>query len=150
VAEQLTINGLNLLRPGFARVTDLTPLMAKGRMRGDDWTSQGVAGVTFRPKVRDALVVLLQVVVESDKTSTGTNHAVKGMVGLEANMAAIDAACVAGSMSSLVTLTLTRSNASTRTGQVYCPSFEPGEYVDDALAVQLGVLEVVIPSGALS
>lgn len=150
MAATLTVNGIDLALPGFAQAQDLSRFRAIRTVRGDDFTSQGVDGATFRPKVLNPATVLVQVLVENEADSTGTPYAFPGEASLQANFEAIEAGCVSASMSALVPLVLTFDDASTRTASVYCPRFEPGEHVDDEFTAQVGVLEIVIPAGVLT
>jgi hypothetical protein len=147
---KLTINSLLLEVPGFCGGRDLTDLETGGPMRGEDFVSHGVAGQTFRPKVQDAHVALVSLLIFGRNNAAGVAHP-DNWTGIKANVQAIRAACVTASLTSLVTATVTYPNASTRSGQVYCPRLDVAMHNDDRTGAAVSaVLEVVIPSGALT
>lgn len=144
----VTINGLRLDIAGFATVDDLTPLQRRARKRGSNFTSDGVAGTTFQPKVPDELPVLLQVVVFGVNDAAGVAHT-HPRAGFQANHDAIYDTCVAASDDALVPLVLTLDDGTTRTGNVECLSFEPNRF-GNTRDVWAGPLEIVIPAGGLT
>lgn len=148
-SQYVTINSLTLDVAGFCYVRDLSPLLQAGPLRGTDFVEQGVDGRTYRAKAQDELRVLLPLVIFSDNTSSGTPHT-NSFVGLRKNVAEIQTACVTGSKSALVTLTLNYGDASTRTGSVWCPRLDVALLDGYRGKVASGVLEVVVPSGALT
>jgi hypothetical protein len=146
----LTINGLTLERDGFCAGRDLTDLFREGEHRGEDFIANGVQGQTFRPKVRDAHIALCSFLVFGRNGPTGTAHPDRWS-GIEANLQTIRTATIAASRSALVSASLALPNGSTRTGQVYCPRLDVGLHEEDLSgAAVIAVLEVVIPSGALT
>lgn len=145
----VTINSLRLDIDGFARARDLTPLMEVA-YRGSDFVAQGVAGSTYRPKVRDSLRLLLPLYVYGKNDKDGVAHA-NPYAGIRANVEQIITSCVTGSASATVTLSATYEDAVTRTASVYCPRLDVGLVTqNDKGRVASAVLEVVIPAGQLT
>lgn len=147
----LTINGLLLDTAGFAGSLDLTDLEEAGPLRGSDFVAQGVDGATFRPKVQGPHLALCSLRIFGRNTSAGVPHP-DAWSGIKANVATIRSTCITASKSALVTATLTYPDATTRSGQVYCPrldvSLNNGDRTGNGGV--LAVLEVVIPAGALA
>lgn len=146
----VTINGLRLDVPGFATVDDLTPLQRRARKRGTNFTSDGVTGTTFQPKVADELPVLLQVLVFGMNNHLGVAHPF-ARAGFQANYDHIHDTCVAASDLALVPLVLTLDDGTTRTADVECLSFDVARYggTRGRGAVWVGPLEIVVPTGKL-
>ncbi len=145
-----TINSLRLDIAGFVRARDLTGLMEKGEHRGSDFVSQGVAGDTFRAKVRGSLRTFIPLIVYGTNDKDGVAHP-SPYAGIRANVAQIHTSCVDASLSSTVTLTVTYEDAATRTASVYCPRLDVGLLTENDQGVAANaVLEVVIPAGVLT
>lgn len=147
----LTINGLSLDVPGFCGSTDLTDLEEIGPLRGSDFVAQGVAGATFRPKVRDVHVALVGIKVFGRNSEAGVLHP-DPWSGIKANLATIRTSVLVASETAAVPLILTYPDASTRSGSVYCPRIDVSMNQGDRTGNGgvLAVLEIVIPSGALT
>lgn len=144
----VTINGLRLDRAGFCGLLDFGDLLTEGPARGANYAAQGVGGTTFRPKVGGELVAMVQLEVEGQVDKDGVAHA-NAWAGLRNNIEQIRTSCVVASKAALVTASVTFEDDSVRSAPVECPRLSVG--LQDVVGNRaIAVLEIVVPSGALS
>jgi hypothetical protein len=113
LSEYLTINSVILALDGAWELIDPTPLLGEGPGRGSNRIVPGVAGETYRPKVRGAWRDVLQMDVFGDKNHSGTPYA-DYRVGMRTNVEYLRTQLLAANVGS-VPITYTMPTG-TRTG----------------------------------
>jgi hypothetical protein len=150
--ETVTINSVNLNHDGAWKVRDYTPLYERGPARGANIVVPGASGETARPLLRGALNITLPLYIFATEIGETSTPTAASRDTLAANIDYLTAQLLApySGGAATVTLTHTRTDASTTSGAVQGVALTLNPHDGLRGLVVRAVLSLVVPAGELT